>query len=79
DTPTKNLNYQKLAKLSVPGGNIRSMALNAAFLAADAGEAVQMKHILQAAKNEYVKMERPFSDSEVKDWLNEETNYDNLF
>ncbi len=79
DTPTKNLNYQKLAKLSVPGGNIRSMALNAAFIAADAGEAIQMKHILQAAKNEYVKMERPFTDSEVKDWLNEETNYDDLF
>ena len=79
DTPTKNLNYQKLAKLSVPGGNIRSMALNAAFLAADEGEAVQMKHILQAAKNEYVKMERPFTDSEVKDWLNEGTNYDDLF
>jgi hypothetical protein len=68
-TPIGALNFKKLAKLNVAGGNIRNIALNAAFLAADAGESVQMKHILQAAKNEYVKMERPLTDVEVKGWV----------
>ncbi len=65
-TPTQDLDFQKLAKLNVAGGNIRNMALNAAFLAADADEPVQMKHILQSAKVEYMKMERPMTDSEIK-------------
>jgi SpoVK/Ycf46/Vps4 family AAA+-type ATPase len=40
ETPTQNLNYKKLAKLNVAGGNIHNIALNAAFLAADAGESL---------------------------------------
>ena len=35
-TPTHELNYRKLAQLQVAGGSIRNIALNAAFLAADA-------------------------------------------
>lgn len=68
-TPTADLDFEKLAKLSVTGGNIRNIALNAAFLAADADEAVGMKHILQAAKSEYIKMERPLTDVEIKGWI----------
>ncbi|MCC5635366.1 ATP-binding protein [Nostoc sp. CHAB 5844] len=68
-TPTQDLDHSKLAKLNVSGGNIRNIALNAAFLAADAGEAVEMKHILQAAKSEYTKLERPLTDAEVKGWI----------
>jgi SpoVK/Ycf46/Vps4 family AAA+-type ATPase len=68
-TPTQDLDPNKLAKLNVSGGNIRNIALNAAFLAADAGEAVEMKHILQAAKSEYAKLERPLTDTEVKGWV----------
>lgn len=67
--PKDELKYDKLANLSIPGGNIRNIALNAAFLAADADEAVGMKHILQAAKSEYMKIERPLTDAEVKGWL----------
>jgi hypothetical protein len=67
-TPTENLSYQKLAKLNVPGGNIRNIALNAAFLAAAAGSAVQMQHILQAAQSEYIKLERPLTETEIKGW-----------
>lgn len=67
--PKGKLKYDKLANLSVPGGNIRNIALNAAFLAADADEAVGMKHILEAAKSEYMKLERPLTDAEVKGWL----------
>ncbi len=68
DTPTQGLDVNKLAKLSVAGGNIRNIALSAAFIAADAGEVVQMKHLLEAAKTEYVKLEKPLTDTEVKGW-----------
>ncbi|MHC5721625.1 MAG: ATP-binding protein, partial [Nostoc sp.] len=36
DTPTQGLDATQLARLNVAGGNIRNIALNAAFLAADA-------------------------------------------
>lgn len=68
-TPTEDLSFSKLAKLNVSGGNIRNIAMNAAFIAADALENVQMKHILQAAKKEYIKLERPLTDGEIKDWI----------
>ena len=45
-TPTEGLDISKLAKLIVPGGNICSIALNAAFLAAEAGQPISMSHIL---------------------------------
>ena len=68
-TPTLDLNFQKLAKLNVAGGNIRNIAINAAFNAANERESVQMKHILQAAKSEYSKLEKPLTDNEVKGWI----------
>lgn len=68
-TPTQNLDYKKLGKLNVAGGNIRNIALNAAFIAADEGQEVQMKHILQASQSEYSKLERPLTDGEVKGWV----------
>ncbi|MDX2096778.1 MAG: ATP-binding protein [Leptolyngbyaceae cyanobacterium bins.59] len=68
ETPTENLSYQKLAKLNVAGGNIRNIALNAAFLAADAGVPIQMPHLLQAAQSEYIKLERPMTEAEIKGW-----------
>lgn len=68
-TPVANLRYDRLGKLDVAGGNIRSIALNAAVLAAEANESVQMEHILQAARSEYIKLERPLTALETKDWL----------
>lgn len=68
-TPIQGLDVKKLAKLSVSGGNIRNIALNAAFLAADEGQPVRMQHLLQAARSEYVKLERPLTDAEVKGWV----------
>lgn len=68
-TPTLELDYLKLGRLSVAGGNIRNIALNSAFIAADHNEPVQMKHILQAAKIEYIKLEKPMMDAEIKGWV----------
>jgi ATP-dependent 26S proteasome regulatory subunit len=64
-TPTEGLDVMKLAKLNVPGGNIRNIALNAAFLAAHAGEPVRMSHLCEAARNEYAKLERPLTEAEI--------------
>lgn len=68
-TPTTGLDLQKLSKLNLAGGNIRNIALNAAFMAADAGEPVMMKYILEATKREYVKKGSPVTDTEIKGWL----------
>jgi hypothetical protein len=68
-TPTEGLEPKKLAQLNVAGGNIRNIALNAAFNAADAGEPVQMKHILAAATSEYVKLEKILTPAETRGWL----------
>jgi hypothetical protein len=67
--PLAEIDAAKLAQLSVAGGSIRNIALNAAFLAADCGEAVGMRHLLQAARSEATKRERPFSDGEVRGWI----------
>ena len=69
DTPTEGLNIEKLARLNVAGGSIRNIALNAAFLAADTGGPVRMKHLLSAARAEYGKMERPLTDAETAGWI----------
>lgn len=68
-TPLEQLDFAKLARLSMSGGNIRSIALNAAFLAADEGSAVGMRHLLQAAHTEAGKRERPLSDAETRGWV----------
>ncbi len=65
-TPTEGLDMARRARLNVAGGNIHNIALGAAFLAAEAGEAVTMAHILEAAKGEYAKLERPLTDSEIR-------------
>ena len=68
-TPTADLDPTQLARLNVAGGNIRNIALHAAFLAADAAAPVQMDHILRAARAEYAKLERPLTEAEIGGWL----------
>jgi SpoVK/Ycf46/Vps4 family AAA+-type ATPase len=67
-TPTERLDVGKLARLNVAGGNIRNIALNAAFHAADAGEPVRMSHLEQAARAEYAKLEKALTDAEIGGW-----------
>jgi ATPase family associated with various cellular activities (AAA) len=68
-TPTDGLVPRKLAQLNVAGGNIRNIALNAAFFAADCHESVHMRHVLQAARLEAQKIERPLSEAEIRGWV----------
>jgi hypothetical protein len=60
--------YAKLAQLNIAGGNIRNIALSAAFLAAEARSPVSMAHLLDAAKMEAHKIERPLSTAEIRGW-----------
>jgi hypothetical protein len=46
----------------------RNIALNAAFIAAEAGHPVRMSHLLQAAKSECQKLEKPVNESEIGGW-----------
>jgi len=68
-TPVEDVDFSKLARLNVSGGNIRNIALNAAFLAAEAHEPVRMTHLLEAAHSEGAKRERPLSDAETRGWV----------
>jgi len=68
ETPLADVEAGRLAQLDVAGGNIRNIALNAAFLAAAAGEPVRMAHLLTAARNEYAKLERSLSEVETEGW-----------
>jgi ATP-dependent 26S proteasome regulatory subunit len=69
ETPTAGLDVEKLARLNVAGGNIHNIALNAAFLAADAGEHVRMEHLLRAAQSEYAKLEKAPTEAEIRGWV----------
>jgi len=68
-TPTHGLDLKKLSQLNVAGGNIRNIALNAAFLAAEAGAPVAMEHLVEAAKLEAHKIDRPLSEAEIRGWV----------
>jgi len=69
EMPRQGLNADKLARLNLPGGNIRNIALNAAFLAAEDGSPVTMSHLLVAARRECGKLEKPLTDAEVGGWV----------
>jgi SpoVK/Ycf46/Vps4 family AAA+-type ATPase len=68
-TPLDAIDNGKLARLSVTGGSIRNIAINAAFRAAELEEPVSMAHLLHAAHSEASKRERPLSDAETRGWV----------
>ena len=69
DLPTLGIELDKVARLGVAGGNIRNIALNAAFLAADTNQPVTMDLLVRAARSEYAKMEKTLSESEIGGWV----------
>ncbi len=68
-TPAQDIDPAKLARLTATGGNIRSIALDAAFRAAAQHREVTMAHVLDAARSEYRKLDRTLAESEVAGWL----------
>ncbi|HYI49235.1 MAG TPA: ATP-binding protein [Allosphingosinicella sp.] len=62
EAPLGEIDYAALARLNLAGGNIRSIALGAAFKAADAGAPIDQAILIDAARGEFVKLERPFQE-----------------
>lgn len=69
-THTIGLDYARLANLNLNGGSINNVAINAAFLAAQNGSPVTMSLVLQAARNEFLKLKRPFNSDDFS-WQEE--------
>ena len=66
--PRAPLNLDQLARLHVAGGNIRNIAMNAAFLAAEKREPLSMADLAHAARMEYAKLEKPLNEAELGKW-----------
>jgi hypothetical protein len=58
------LEYAFLSRLELAGGSIRSIAVNAAFLAAAERAPIAMPHVVRAAAREYAKLARPIRAAE---------------
>ena len=54
-------------QLEITGGNIRNIALTAAFLAADDGAVVRMSHVALATHREYQKMGKLVANEELRE------------
>lgn len=68
NTPRLGLDMEKLSRLTIAGGSIRNIAMNAAFYAADEDSPVLMTHIFRAARTEYEKTEKPFNTADLRIW-----------
>jgi hypothetical protein len=66
ETPKKDLDFDRLARLNLSGGNIHSIALNAAFAAAQNGQTVTMPILLAAARAEMRKLEKAVNEAELR-------------
>ncbi|WP_420120978.1 AAA family ATPase [Nakamurella sp.] len=66
--PVAALDADRLAQLTLAGGSIRNVAVHAAFLAAERGDAVTMADLLRGAHSEYAKLERSPTPSELAGW-----------
>jgi SpoVK/Ycf46/Vps4 family AAA+-type ATPase len=53
-------------RYNLTGGNIRNVALAAAFLAADDGDMIRMTHLIAATQREYQKMGKLVGDGEFR-------------
>jgi SpoVK/Ycf46/Vps4 family AAA+-type ATPase len=51
-------------RLQITGGNIKNIALNAAFLAAEDGGEIAMAHVLHGAKREFEKIGKLWNDKD---------------
>ncbi len=66
ETPREELNWERLAGFDLTGGSIHNVVLNAAFLAAQAGTSVTMPLVLEAARAEFRKLERPINEADFQ-------------
>jgi hypothetical protein len=63
----EKLDYERLARLNLTGGHIHNVALNACFMAADSPRPkVTMPLVLEAARAEFLKLDRPVNETEFR-------------
>lgn len=68
--PVDGIDFDWLAqRFDLTGGEIRNVALEAAFRAARSGEAISMAHLLAAMRREMRKAGRLFKKEDFADWL----------
>ncbi len=65
---TAALDVERLSRLALTGGSIHGIALNAAFTAATAGVQINMPLILDAARAEFRKLDKPINEADFR-WL----------
>jgi SpoVK/Ycf46/Vps4 family AAA+-type ATPase len=68
EAPATRLDWDRLARLTLTGGQIRVVSINAAMLAADEERAISMGHIARALESEYAKQRRRIPPAELADW-----------
>ncbi|HEY9102454.1 ATP-binding protein [Chitinimonas sp.] len=71
--PKEVLDFERLARFNLSGGNIQSIALNAAFSAAGVGQqvgSVSMAMLLSATRTELRKLDKQVNESEFRMALN---------
>jgi len=66
ETEFGDLDFDRLSQFNLTGGNIHSIALNAAFLAAQNNEYVTMRHVMQAVRTEFRKLDKPINEAEFR-------------
>ena len=64
--PVGQIDYDRLTRFTITGGNISSIALNAAFLAAQGQTSVTMPLVMSAVRTEYRKLEKPINEAEFR-------------
>lgn len=66
EMPCVALDYERLARFNLSGGNIHSAALGAAFLAAHAGKPVGMEEVMAAVRSELIKLGKPVNEADFR-------------
>lgn len=64
--PKQSLDLGFLARLNVAGGTIHNIAIKSAFLAAGENRLLSMAHVLEAARTEFKKLERPINEADFE-------------
>ncbi|HET6940983.1 MAG TPA: ATP-binding protein [Sphingomicrobium sp.] len=64
--PREDLDYARLARFHLSGGNIHSVALNAAFMAASRGVPMNENLIVAALRNELKKLDKPANEAALR-------------
>lgn len=66
EVPTEKLDFARLGRLNFTGGSIHNIALNAAFLAAQQNTPVTMPLLMQAARTEFRKLDKPINEIDFR-------------